>query len=93
MCPGEAVRNITHMGDELRGRYREALDLVNVSELARETGRALRTLQAYKYGERRVTDEAARELVDYLEARSRALAAAADSLAAAVSEEGGEDAG
>lgn len=75
------------MGKGLESPYLEALELVNVSEVARETGRALQTLQAYKYGRRRVTAEAAKELVAYLQARADTLTAAAEELAAALDQE------
>lgn len=78
---------ITHMGNDLEGRYQAALELVNVAELARQTGRAHRTVQSYQYGERQISPEAARELVEYLQHRAQALTVAADRLAAALPEE------
>jgi len=72
---------------ETEDRYREALRLVNVSELARRGKRALRTLQAYAAGERRVTNEAGRDLVCFLRERSEELTEAANRLEAALAEE------
>lgn len=84
-----SVRILPHMGSELEERYREALSRINASALARWGSRALRTIQAYAGGERRVTDDAARELVSYLRHRSSELADAADAVEAAL--EKGED--
>lgn len=85
------VRIVAHMGrDEIEARYVEALDHVNLTELARATGRSRRALTAYRSGERRVTVEAARELVAYLANRADTFIAAANALAAVV-EEGTED--
>ena len=80
-----------HMGKALEKAYLRALGLLNVSEVARATGRAFRTLAAYRAGERRVTAEAARELVAYLQGRAKRLTAAADALAAALDRDEGED--
>lgn len=76
-----------HMSEETEARYREAVELVNLSDLERRGSRAYRTLQAYKTGERRVTDEAARELVEYLRDRAGKLNEAAERLAAAMEKE------
>lgn len=76
-----------HMSAETEARYREAVELVNLSDLERWGSRAYRTLQAYKTGERRVTDEAARELVEYLRDRAGKLNEAAERLAAAMEKE------
>ena len=48
----------------------------------------LRTLHSYLRQERRVTDPAVRELIDYLRAKSDTFTAAADKMAAALEEEG-----
>lgn len=88
-APSHSVRIVPHMSSELEERYREALDRINTSALARWGSRALRTIQAYGGGERRVTADAARELVSYLRHRSGELADAADAVEAAL--EKGED--
>lgn len=75
------------MSDDVAERYREALERINASALARWGSRALRTIQAYAGGERRVTDDAARELVAFLRHRSEELANAADHLEAALERE------
>ena len=75
------------MDDRLRTRYLKALALVNLADAARETGRGYRTLHAYLRGERRVTHEAARELIRYIRARATQLTAAADALEAALNKE------
>ena len=45
-------------------------------------------LHAYVRGERRVTDPAVRELIEYLRAKSDTFTAAADKMAAALEKEG-----
>ena len=77
------VHRMLHMRKQLTRSYLRALELVNLSHLSKETGRAYRTLQAYRMGERRVTEKAAEELVTYLRARSREFVLAADNLEAA----------
>ena len=81
------VRNMLHMSNQVRDRYLGALSQLNVSEVARQTGRALRTLQSYQLRERRITEAAARELVAYLRERSGTFTAAADAIEAALAEE------
>ena len=76
-----------HMGKRTEERYLEALRLLNLSDLARETGRGYRTLKAYRGGERRITEAAVTELVEYLRAKSSDFSAAADALAAALEKE------
>lgn len=76
-----------HMGKRVEDSYLGALRLLNLAELSRETGRGYRTLKSYRTGERRITEAAAKELVEYLRARSDKLSAAADALAAALEEE------
>jgi hypothetical protein len=76
-----------HMSKALERAYLAALRLVNVSDLARATGRAFRTLASYRAGERRVTPEAARELVTYLRSRADHFTRAADKLDAALARE------
>lgn len=82
-----AVPDSGHMGKRTKERYLEALRLLNLSDLARETGRGYRTLKAYRSGERRITEAAATELVKYLRDQSKGFSAAADALAAALKEE------
>ena len=72
------------MGKDLERRYREALKGLNYAEVSRETGRGLRTLHAYMNGDRRVTDPAVRELIEYFRARSATFTTAADQLEAAL---------
>ena len=83
-----SVRYITHMGKDLERQYREALRGLNLAQTARDTGRGLRTLHAYMNGDRRVTESAARELVDYLRSKSTSFTAAADKVEAALEKEG-----
>ena len=78
-----------YMSTQLTQSYLRALKLVNLSHLSQESGRAYRTLQAYRMGERRVTEEAAEELVTYLRQQTDSLSAAADRLKAALPEKGG----
>ena len=75
------------MGKKTEDRYRTALELLNLKEVSRQTGRGWRTLMGYKRSERRVTEPAARELIDYLRHRSTRLTAAADALEAALEQE------
>ncbi len=77
-----------YMSKDLQRWCREALSRLNLAEVARETGRGHRTLHAYVRGERRVTDPAVRELIEYLRAKSDTFTAAADKMAAALEEEG-----
>ncbi len=79
-----------YMKTQLTQSYLRALKLVNLSHLSKESGRAYRTLQAYRMGDRRVTEEAAQELAEYLKRRTDSLSAAADRLKAALPEEGGD---
>ena len=71
------------MGNKTEDCYRKALELLNVKEVSRETGRAWRTLMAYKRQERRVTTSPARELIQFLRSQSSRFTAAADALAPA----------
>ena len=79
------------MSTELAKWYKETLGGLNLAELARETGRSHRMLHAYVRGERRVTDPAVRELIEYLRAKSEHFTAAADRMEAALKEEGEDD--
>ena len=72
------------MSKDLERRYRETLKVLNYAEVARETGRGLRTLHAYMNGDRRVTDPAVRELIEYLRARSATFTTAADQMEVAL---------
>ena len=86
-----SVCTIPHMGKSTEDAYQQALGMLNASRVARETGRSLRSLQSYGDGSRRVTEPAARELLDYLRRQSAELTEAADALQAAlISEEGDE---
>ena len=55
------------------------------------TGRGYSTLQAYRAGQRRVTSDAARELVGYLRSQAESLTEAADKLEAALAKEEGQN--
>ncbi len=77
------------METDLATWYRETLATLNLAEVARETDRGHRTLHAYVRRERRVTEAAVRELIEYLRAKSDTFTAAADKMAAAL--EKGED--
>ena len=81
------VQYIVHMSTDLAQWYRETLRSLNLVEVSRETGRGLRTLHSYLRQERRVTDPAVRELIEYLRAKSVTFMAAADKMAAALEEE------
>ncbi len=83
------VCTIAYMGDRVTARYLEALGLLPLADLARGTGRAYPTLQAYKYGERRITENAARELAAYLRQRAGEFERAAEAIEAALAEEEG----
>ena len=76
-----------HMGRQTEDRYLKARRLRNLSDLAKATGRGYRTLMAYRNGERRITEAAVKELVEYLRDQSKEFTAAADALAAALEEE------
>ena len=79
-----------YMSNQLTQSYLKALELVNLSHLSKESGRAYRTLQAYRMGDRRVTEQAAQELAGYLRERSQDFVDAADTLDAA-QPKGGKD--
>jgi hypothetical protein len=72
------------MGTQVEDAYLMALDRLNVRRVADVTGRGLRTLHAYRSGERRITEAAAGELLLYLRAMSSDLTKAADALEAAL---------
>ena len=75
------------MGTLMEDAYLTALDRLNVRRVADVTGRGLRTLHAYRRGERGITEDAARELLEYLRAMSSDLTKAADALEAALLKE------
>ena len=89
LCRRVLVHDVVHMGRHVKSAYRKALKLLNLSEVSRQTGRALRTLQSYRRGERTVTEGAARELVGYLRKRAAEMEAAAAALEAALEKEAG----
>lgn len=88
------VRYNTHMREELRTRYLEAVEMAQATlgDVARGSGRAERTVHAYKAGDRDVTPEAARALATYLRARGWKLHEMAARLEAAAmkAHEGGD---
>ena len=71
--------------------YLQALARLNLSDVSRETGRAYRTLQAYRRGELQPSAAAVSELIAYLRAQTKSSTHAADKLTAAQRREG-EDA-
>ncbi len=75
---------ITYMKSSLEERYRQALDLVTMADLARSGERAYKTLQAYRSGYRRPTVAAARELVTFLRVRAKESTQAAERLEEAI---------
>lgn len=77
----------------VRARYLEALEkaVQTLGDVAEGCGRHYRTLQSYQRGERRVTEGAARDLVEYLRDRAADLQEAADRLEAAATEKEGSD--
>ncbi len=72
------------MKSSLEERYRQALDLVTMADLARSGERAYKTLQAYRSGYRRPTVAAARELVTFLRVRAEESTQAAERLEEAI---------
>lgn len=76
-----------NMGRHTKDAYLKALELLNQSEVARQTGRSYRVLTYYRRGERKVTERAARELVQYLRKRADELTAAAAALEVALARE------
>ena len=85
--PHQLVADSGYMGNRVKDRYLEALRLLNLSDLARVTGRGYATLKAYRSGRREITEAAVMELVKYLQDRSEEYSAAAVALAAALEEE------
>ena len=82
------VQYIPHMSKDLEREYLAALKGLNLAQMSRETGRSLRSLHSYVSGDRRVTEEAARQLVDFLRSRSSTFLAAADRVEAVLKKEG-----
>ncbi len=72
------------MKSSLEERYRQALDLVTMADLARSGERAYKTLQAYRSGYRRPTVAAARELVTFLRVRAEESTQVAERLEEAI---------
>ena len=89
LAPPAFVQYILLVSTDLERWYRETLKGLNLAEVARETGRGHRTLHAYVRRERRVTDPAVRELIEYLRAKSDTFTAAADKMAEALEEQEG----
>ena len=87
LAPPSDVHYMVYMSKDLAQWYRETLTTLNIVEVSRETGRHLRTLHSYLRQERRVTDPAVRELIEYLRAKSDTFTAAADRMEAALEEE------
>ena len=79
------------MGNLLEDSYLGALGLLNLKDLARESGRGYRTLHSYRLGERRISEAAVREMLEYIRERSEKLTAAANALEAALEQEGGNE--
>ncbi len=77
------------METDLAKWYRETLSSLNLAEVARETDRGHRMLHAYLRGERAVTDDAVRQLITYLRAKSETFTTAADRMEAALERKGG----
>lgn len=83
------VQLYMHMNN-LERWYLQALERLNLADVARETGRGYRTLHAYMRGERRVTREAAKELVDYLRTKADTFTTAAEEIQTALDKEANE---
>jgi hypothetical protein len=75
------------MGKKLTRRFLKALHLVPLTDIAEGTGRGYSTLQAYKYGQRRVTAAAARDLARYLREMADEFSRIADQLEEAADQE------
>ena len=75
------------METDLAKWYRETLSGLNLAEVARETDRGHRMLHAYLRGERTVTDEAVRQLITYLRAKSATFTTAANRMESALEKE------
>lgn len=73
--------------ERLTAAVQKALGLLPVTHVAEGTGKGYRTLQAYLYGDRTPTPEAAREIAAYLRSRSVEFAEIAEELEAVSDEE------
>jgi len=80
------------MSKRLRKAYLEGLEaaLANLGDVAKDLKRGYRTVRSYRYGDRPVTIDAARRLVDYLQQRSTQLDEAADKLQRSIDKEVGD---
>lgn len=87
------MHKIRHMPKTTQDLYLEALELVNLSDLARATGRGYRTLTAYRKGEFNPSEAAMKETLQYLRARAEELTQAADELEAALTQNKEEEDG
>ena len=74
---------------QLRARFLKTLDVAvaTLGDVAEGMGRHYRTIQNYRRGERRVTEDAALALVRYLRIRAAELNQAADELETAAQQE------
>lgn len=77
------------MENRLRDSFVRATDaaLAHLGDVSEAIGRVRRTVQQYRSGERRVTEDAARRLVTYLRRRAGELTEAADELERALAAE------
>ena len=87
LAPIPIEQYILLMSKHLERWYRETLSELNLADVARETGRGHRTLHAYVRRERRVTNAAVRELIEYLRTKSDTYTAAANKMAAGLKKE------
>ena len=74
------MHKYVYMSTEQRETYLRALERVNLSDLARESGRAYRTLQAYRRGEFQPPVEALKALSDHLHHQAHEFTDAARTL-------------
>ena len=88
--PDPPVYIFLHIGKRLERAYLRALGFPNLRELSDWSGRAYSTLMSYRQGARRVTTDAARELVDFLRDRARTFTQTAEKLEAAINKEEGD---
>ena len=82
-----SVCDTTYMGERLTDQVKRALELLPMPRFAEGTGRAYPTIQAYKYGQRTPTPQAAREIAAYLRSQAVEYAEVADALDAAADAE------
>ena len=81
------VCDTTYMGERLTGEVKRALELLPMPRFAEGTGKAYPTIQAYKYGQRAPTPQAARDIAAYLRSQAVEYAEVADALDAAADAE------